>query len=151
MDPVRVSAKAIVIVDHHLLAVHLRGSDGDYYMLPGGGVDIGESLEEALHRECVEEIGCDVAPGRVVWIRDYREQNHEFAHLRPEFHQLEIMFECTLLGEPDLSATGDTRQLRAVWIPLVEIEDWPFWPKQLRSRLASGLPAASGEYLGDIN
>jgi 8-oxo-dGTP diphosphatase len=28
--------------------------------LPGGGVEKGESLEEAVKRECLEEIGCNV-------------------------------------------------------------------------------------------
>lgn len=151
MDPVRVSAKAVIIEDGRLLAVHLRGRSGDFYLLPGGGQETGESLAETLHRECVEELGVDVAAGRVLWIRDYREKNHEFGDRRPEFHQLEIMFECSLLGEPDPSARGDSGQIGLAWIPLDEIEEWPFWPKALRGPLAGGLPDTGAVYLGDVN
>jgi 8-oxo-dGTP diphosphatase len=43
-----------------------RTPDGDHnefhgmWQLPGGGVEFGESLEEALYRECKEEVGIDV-------------------------------------------------------------------------------------------
>ena len=151
MRPVRVAPKAVIIGNDQLLTVHMEGTKGVYYMLPGGGHETGETLVDTLRRECREEIGADVEPGRVLWIRDYRERNHEFADIRPGFHQLEIMFECRLLGEPDMTTQGDTRQIGLAWIPLLEIEQWPFWPKILRERLASGAPDSGAEYLGDVN
>jgi len=38
--------------------------DGPQLQLPGGGIDPGESPLEALHRECMEEIGWRIAPLR---------------------------------------------------------------------------------------
>lgn len=151
MNPARISVKAVVVVDGQLLAVHFENKDGPYYMLPGGGQEVGETLADAMRRECLEEIGADVKLGPVLWIRDYREANHEFVHRRPDFHQVEVMFECQLAGEPDMGATGDVHQIGLAWIPLREIEQWPFWPKSLRATLAAGLPATGATYLGDVN
>lgn len=34
---------------------------------PGGGIETGESAEEALRRECREELGIEVEPEREIW------------------------------------------------------------------------------------
>lgn len=41
---------------HHLFGNDLFGHR-DYYETPGGGVEKGETLEEAIRRECLEETG----------------------------------------------------------------------------------------------
>ncbi|HEY5057382.1 MAG TPA: NUDIX domain-containing protein [Gaiellaceae bacterium] len=43
--------------DRILLCRHEKAGRGEYWLLPGGGVDHGESLVDALHRELAEEVG----------------------------------------------------------------------------------------------
>ena len=62
---VRSCAKAIVVHDGRLLLNRCRDeANGAYHALPGGGQNPGETLEEAVVRECREETGYQVCPVR---------------------------------------------------------------------------------------
>ena len=56
----RPSVRAIIVRDGKLALVH--NGKTDYYMFPGGGIEEGESHEEALIREVKEESGLVVIP-----------------------------------------------------------------------------------------
>jgi ADP-ribose pyrophosphatase YjhB (NUDIX family) len=45
--------------DRVLLCRHEKPGRGEYWLLPGGGVNSGESLVDALRRELVEEVGLE--------------------------------------------------------------------------------------------
>lgn len=51
----RVAVRALIVSDDKILAV--KEVDGDWWAIPGGGVDYGESLKDCLLREIKEEIG----------------------------------------------------------------------------------------------
>lgn len=51
----RVSIKALILDRHKLLLV--KEWDDDWWSFPGGGIEHGESIQEALHREIEEELG----------------------------------------------------------------------------------------------
>ena len=54
----RKSARAILLDSAGTMATQYL-QNYTYHKLPGGGVDPGESLEEAMRREVAEEVGCD--------------------------------------------------------------------------------------------
>lgn len=149
---VRVSVKAVIIRDNRVLLVRNTDELGDWYLLPGGGQAHGETLEEALQRECHEEIGVRVVMGRLLFIRDYIAANHEFAREDAGVHQLELMFRCRLLPgmSPSCGGTPDPFQSGIDWLPLHGLEGFRLYPSPLRRLLGSPLPRGA-VYLGDVN
>ena len=61
---VRPSVRGIIIRDGKVAMVH--SLKYDYYKFPGGGMEDGESLEESLLREVVEESGLQVIPPSIL-------------------------------------------------------------------------------------
>ena len=56
---IREAARAIALKDNKI-ALLFVSKDGRYHKLPGGGIEQGESIEEALFREMREETGCKI-------------------------------------------------------------------------------------------
>lgn len=162
---VRVSIKAIIIEEGRLLAIRCGVGPEACYELPGGGQQSGETVPEALHRECLEEIGRDVIVGRLRFVRDYIADHHEFADKEPGVTQVELMFECRLaspvLGADDadrasrpelrMGSVPDTWQTGVAWLDLRDHAAPRFYPRALWRRLVAGETGGEPVYLGDVN
>ncbi len=59
-DRPRVRVAGIVIQENSILLIQHIKNEKKYWLVPGGGVDWGESLEEALIREYKEETNLDI-------------------------------------------------------------------------------------------
>jgi len=66
------------------------------WSLPGGAVELGETLEEAIMREMAEETGLRVAPLQVVKTFDHIDRDAEG---RIRFHYVLVDFLCRIDGE----------------------------------------------------
>ncbi|MBO0844631.1 MAG: NUDIX domain-containing protein [Nocardioides sp.] len=149
---IRVATKAIIIRDDALLVTVNSGDFETFYLCPGGGQEHGEDAHQALRRECLEEIDCQVVVGDLAFVRDYIGADHEFAEQDGWVHQQEVYFFCTLEAdaEPGLGAVVDTWQTGVAWLPLDELVDQPLWPRALARWLL--LPEAERpRYLGNVN
>jgi ADP-ribose pyrophosphatase YjhB (NUDIX family) len=152
-DRIRVSVKAIVMVDGRILLAKHRDSQGVWYCLPGGGQEHGETVAEALIRECAEETGLRVRPGRLLFVRDYIAEHHEFADEDPGAHQVELMFHCELAdsNRDPVVRVADPMQIGADWVELRTLTECRLYPKALVGLLVDGLPTDGAVYLGDVN
>ena len=86
----RYSIKAIIIKDNKLLVESCDYGRGRFCKLPGGGHQWGETMTEALIRECKEELNLDIIPTRLVLARDYIAKYHQQSTDDDVFHQAVI-------------------------------------------------------------
>ena len=153
MKQTRNSVKAIIIRNGCLLVTRNVDADGDWYILPGGGQHFGETLRDALQRECQEEIGTSVQIGRLRWVREYIGANHEFAAEDGDAHQVELLFECQVNADY-VAQTGhaiDPYQTGVEWLPLADLEHYRLYPQILKSILSDESGEGPVTYLGDVN
>ena len=57
----RTRAGIVLIEDHKVALIERHRAGLDYFVFPGGGVDEGETPEQAAIREAMEELGVEVA------------------------------------------------------------------------------------------
>ena len=57
MGRIRNSAKALIIKDGKMAAIKIRDAGEEWYIMPGGGQEAEETLNEAVCREVSEELG----------------------------------------------------------------------------------------------
>lgn len=153
MNRVRNSAKAVIIVNGCLLVIQKKDEVGDYYILPGGGQHYCETLIQAVRREVMEETTLDVTPGELLLIREYISNNHEFAGLEPETHQVEFIFVCQAgeITEARMGDTPDDDQIGVKWLPVAELMNHRLYPLSIRPLLMEPSESHTHIYLGDIN
>lgn len=150
--PIRNSAKAIITENHHILLIKKQDEAGVYYIFPGGGQEKGETLEQAVHRECLEELDVKVQVRELGYIREYIGKNHEFSEMDMEVHQIEFYFRCaiqetSIYGKPP---QPDTDQIGVEWLPLQHLADFRIYPKAI-VKTVQNHTQGNPVYLGDVN
>ena len=76
MQERRIAVRGIIFKDGKLLCQKLtayRRNDRDFWCTPGGGLDMGELLEDGLKREMIEETGIEPKIGRLLFMQQFTE------------------------------------------------------------------------------
>ncbi len=120
--PVRpICAVGAVVRDRDKVLLIRRGRPPrlNEWSIPGGAVELGETLQEAVQREVQEECGLQVAVGEIVAAIDIIERDDAG---RVQFHYVILDFAATRLAG-DLAATSDAAEAR--WVPGSELDRYP--------------------------
>ncbi|WP_342526695.1 NUDIX domain-containing protein [Chryseomicrobium sp. FSL W7-1435] len=148
---IRNSAKAVIVTDNKIALIKKQDEEGFFYIFPGGGQDKGETLENAVIRECLEELDAAVQVHELIHVREYIGKNHEFAHFDEDVHQIEFYFMCSIVDE---SVNGspiqpDTDQIGIEWIPITDLHSFRVYPNAIVEIIQS--TKKTEVYLGDLN
>lgn len=131
--------------DHqgNLLLIHKV--DNDYWALPGGGHDAGESITNTVVREVHEETGLDVEVVRLIGM--YTDPRHVMAYDDGEVRQqFSLCFEARLLGGTPREDGSETKEVR--WVSPADLDQLNIHPS-MRLRIGHALSTDRSEpYLG---
>ena len=120
-----------------------RRADNDLWALPGGTMDLGESIGETAVREVWEETGLDVEIDGIVGI--YSDPRHIIEYSGGEVRQqFNICFSARLLGGP-LRASDESTEV--AWITHESLENLPIHDTT-RLRLRHFLERRASPYVG---
>jgi len=140
----RIRVAAVIVEDESILLVRHVKDGRSYWLLPGGGLDYGESLEEGLRRELLEEANLNIAVGDLVIVND---------SINPDGsrHVINLCFTARIVsGE---IACGDDHRLEEVrFVPLPELPGLTFYPDvrdELIPAIHDGFPNRAA-YLGNL-
>ena len=137
---VRLRVNGLLVQDQALLMVQLYSpvSRELVWTPPGGGVQFGESLSQALEREMLEETGIRVQTGALWYMHELRKNG---------FHAVEFYFRCEQVGGSlrlgsDPEHTPHDQILRqTAFLPVRQIDRPDVYPAVLRNTFAEDLCA----------
>ncbi|MCA9299002.1 MAG: NUDIX domain-containing protein [Phycisphaerales bacterium] len=128
MAQVECIARGVGVTDQKVLVC--RDVEGGYCYLPGGHLEFGESLEDALRREYLEECGLPIVVGPLRHVCEQR-----FLQNGRERHELTLMFHVE-------HRSGDVPSLEPEiafeWLDLASLVDVDLRPAAVKAWLLSG-------------
>ena len=140
----RKAVRAIVIHDGKLLVMHRNKFGQLYDALVGGGIDVGETAEQALVRELDEETGVRISNARLVFVEEAGDP-----------YGTQYIFLCDYAGgEPALRPDSIEAKIdemgknlyRPGWLPLAELAGTNFLSARLKTAILqavqNGFPSA---------
>ena len=134
----RIRAAGLVIKNSKLLIIHRFRDGEEYWVLPGGGVDEGETPQEAVIREIKEEtsIEAQLKSNELIFKDQYAVQGETSEH---QIFVLEY-----ISGEPQLSKdsievskTTEQNTYEPMWVDLKDIESLNIKPPATKEFLMS--------------
>jgi ADP-ribose pyrophosphatase YjhB (NUDIX family) len=118
MDNAVERAGVVVLRDRHLALIERQHLGRRYWVVPGGGIELGESVEDAALREAREELGVGVTLGQLRIRIDHRENDGSIQ--RQWYFDAAVDDHDIRVSGPEL--TSGRGSYKAVWVPLGELD-----------------------------
>lgn len=131
-EKIAVRPCGILIENGKVLCILSQYKEGKFYLFPGGGVEYGESIEECVMREVLEETGIKVKIKKLVYINDRLKERKTNTRVLNLFFTVERVDK----KESEKETRDDGGKIKKVeWIDLNKFEKIDFRPKLIAERL----------------
>ena len=138
-----IRAGGVCVFNNKILLIHRINLDKDkesreYYVIPGGGVNENEKIEDAVIRELKEETNLDVKLGDLFF--EMEDKNSKGDNRKHYYYICEYT-----TGEPKLREDSEEakemkqgiRSYNPIWVNLAELENIVLFPKQIKDEIIS--------------
>lgn len=138
---IHVQARAIIIKEDHIILCKTKGLSQNFYFLPGGHIEHGESAREALMRELKEEVGFEFSVSRFLGCMEYAFDpaltNHAYCHTQ----EYTFIFEAqsSNLPLPTVPLEQLEEKIEISWVLLRDLDKIDFRPNPLAKELKAWL------------
>ena len=143
---IKIRPAILIIENEKILTMQYHYGGQDVYNLPGGNLEFGEQLADALAREMVEEMGINVAVGQLLMVGEvHSEQN--LGQKKQTFH---FIFEGNITsGTPTLNPK-ETSAIAIKWLTINELRLVNLYPNVSEKILEHFSNTLDDTYIGTI-
>ncbi|MBN3865709.1 NUDIX domain-containing protein [Pseudomonas frederiksbergensis] len=147
---IRIIARGVLLRNEKILIIKVKDKGGEWWILPGGGQDFGETLQDCLIRECNEELGISVNVGPCIMVREFigTKKNTVIGDVSNK-QFLELYFFIHTTETPDL-IPRDPGHLSLEWVDVEKLSSLNFFPKIIIEKLSTN-EIDSPIYVGDAD
>ena len=128
----RVRIALLMIEEDKILLVRHRKGEKTYWLLPGGGLEYGETISECAKREALEELSLEIALGDLLFINESIPPDRH-RHVLNLYYQAKIIGGQMKLGDEEVLA-------EAAWIEIDLIDELTLYPntREALKKVAKG-------------
>jgi len=125
----RIRAVAIIVNNEKVLLMHRINNGKEYHVFPGGGVENGETVEQAVLREVQEETSLKVKIEKLLYHHIYDDDTKQFFYF------------CRYVsGEPELGDGNEARDMKEsnanfynpIWYEIKGLPQLLLYPLEIR-------------------
>lgn len=128
----RVRIALVMIEKDKILLVRHRKKDQTYWLLPGGGLEYGETISECARREALEELGLEIMVGDLLFVNESIPPD-KHRHVLNLYYRAKVIGGEIKLGDEEVLAEGG-------WIEIDLINELTLYPntKNILKKVVTG-------------